>query len=164
MTKKKSGGSIPAKTKRVAKAKAMRPKRAIAKRPSRAVAMTTVEPEKVKTKRVRNFKRHVKQVIAEKFPEIVLKLATESINGSLSHTKYLFQMGGVLEEIQRQEENKNEPNFVDLLLSEVRRRQEEAATTLNGTPATLQLSDGADEIDETSGNIVEREGEDAIAE
>ena len=93
-------------------------------------------------------------------------MATESINGSLSHTKYLFQIGGVMEEIQRYEENKNEPNLVDLLLAEVKRRQELATATLDGCPANLLLSDGADsmgEADERS-DIAEREGNDASGE
>ena len=167
MTKKKSGGTIPVKMKRVAAAEVRRTKKAVAKKPSRLTAMPTVELQKVKPKRVQNYKRHVKRLLSEAFPEIVLKMATESINGSLSHTKYLFQIGGVMEEIQRQEENKNEPNFVDLLLAEVKRRHELATATLDGCPANLQLGNGAESIvetDERSGEIAEQEDNDATGE
>ena len=75
----------------------------------------------VKSKRVTDFQSHAREVVTEKFADIMEAMAQESIQGSLPHTKYLFEIGGIKEELQRQVENNGEPTLADLLLEEVRR-------------------------------------------
>ena len=63
-------------------------------------------------------------MLREKFADIMGAMAQKSIEGSLSHTKYLFEIGGVREELLREIENNGEPTLADLLLEEVRRRRD----------------------------------------
>ena len=78
--------------------------------------------EGAKKKRVRNYKRHTTKLLSEEFPDIMQTLANKSKEGSLSHTKYLFEIGGVKEDIERQGQA-GEPSLAELLLEEVRKRQ-----------------------------------------
>jgi hypothetical protein len=58
--------------------------------------------------------------------------AEKSAKGSLPHTKYLFEIGGVKEEIQRQGQSNGEPSLAEILLAEVRRQSEPEASSLVG--------------------------------
>ena len=78
--------------------------------------------EEAKKKRVRNYKRHTTKLLSEEFPDIMQTLANKSKEGSLSHTKYLFEIGRVKEDIERHGQG-NEPSLAELLLAEVRKRR-----------------------------------------
>jgi len=106
-----------------------------------------VPMERPKKKRVRNYKRHTAKLLSEEFPDIMQTLAKKSKEGSLSHTKYLFEIARVKEDIERQGQV-GEPSLAELLLAEVRKRQ---ATTEN-TPA-----EGAQERDESDAEIDDTE-------
>jgi hypothetical protein len=73
--------------------------------------------------RVTDFQSHTKEIIVSRFADIIAAMAQKSAEGSLSHAKYLFEIGGVKEELQRQGEDSDEPTLGELLLAEVRRHQ-----------------------------------------
>src|SRR5271170_1288991 len=81
-----------------------------------------VPMERPKKKRVRNYKRHTAKLLSEEFPDIMQTLAKKSKEGSLSHTKYLFEIARVKEDIERQGQG-SEPSLAELLLAEVRKRR-----------------------------------------
>jgi hypothetical protein len=89
-------------------------------------AVTTGESTEQK-KRVRNFRSYAKRRVSEDFPKIVDAMSKKSIEGSLAHTKYLFEIGGVKEEIESQTGDKHEPSLSELLIGEIKRRQTERA-------------------------------------
>jgi len=112
----------------------------------RAVASDTpapVEAQTAKKKPVKNFKRHTSKVISEEFSDIVETMANKSKAGSLAHTKYLFEIGGVKEEIQRQGQGKGEPSLADLLLAEVRRQRSADAARASEKAADDDMDDSA---------------------
>jgi hypothetical protein len=74
------------------------------------------------SKPVRNYKTHTKKLIAKQFSGIMESMAVKSKEGSLAHAKFLFEIGGVKEELERQGRGKAEPSLADLLLAEVRRQ------------------------------------------
>ena len=111
-----------------------------------------VPVEGAKKKRVRNYKRHTTKLLSEEFPEIMQTLANKSKEGSLSHTKYLFEIGGVKEDIERQGQV-GEPSLAELLLAEVRKRQ----ATREKPPA--EDAEGCDESDVEIDDTEERGGD-----
>ena len=78
---------------------------------------------------VTDFQGHTKELLAVKFANIMATMAQKSVEGSLSHTKYLFEISGVREELQRQVQNNGEPTLAELLMAEVKRHRDEAALT-----------------------------------
>jgi len=70
-----------------------------------------------------DYKHRAKAVVLGKFADILEAMAEKSIQGSLPHIKYLFEIGGVEEEFQRRGDGSGEPSLADLLLAEVRRQR-----------------------------------------
>ncbi|AXC13595.1 hypothetical protein ACPOL_4320 [Acidisarcina polymorpha] len=85
-----------------------------------------------KEKPVRNYRRHTKGVISGRFAKIMVRMAEASEKGSLPHTKYLFDIGGVKEDIHRQKRGKAEPSLADLLLAEIRKQHADEASKSGG--------------------------------
>jgi hypothetical protein len=153
--KKKSGGITPAKTKRAPLIVPTTSARRVKSRrisvgnegsSTRVKAATVVIPIAVEpdtAKPVRNYRRHTKKLISESFSDIMKNMAKDSIAGSLAHTKYLFDIGGVKEDIQRKAGGKGEPSLAELLLAEVRKQ------------GSKELSRNADEADRTDSAEVE---------
>jgi hypothetical protein len=107
---------------------------------------TVDEPEE---KPVRNYKTHTKKLIAKQFSGIMESMAVKSKEGSLAHTKFLFEIGGVKEDLERQGRGKAEPSLADLLLAEVRRQHAENGPGNKGLPETGQDSRSmADDTDD----------------
>jgi hypothetical protein len=81
--------------------------------------------EKPVFRRVRNFKRHTRKLMSDNFARIMNSLAEKAINGSVAHVKYLFEIGGVREELEREGDGKAEPSLAEVMLGEMRRQREE---------------------------------------
>jgi len=77
---------------------------------------------------VTDFLGRTKEILTEKFADIVEALAQKSVEGSLPHTKYLFEIAGLKEEFLRQVQNNGEPTLAELLLAEVKRHRDEATS------------------------------------
>jgi hypothetical protein len=152
---KSSGGKRPAK-KKVAprtKAKARKPA-AIAE--AKTIA---VEEKHAAKKPVRNYLRHARKRISVDFDDIVEAMSKKSIEGSLPHVKYLFEIGGVKEEIARQGEGKREPSLAQLLMAELKKKQREARPDPEtGGPSSDEDEAGADAADAGAG--MDERGED----
>lgn len=99
---------------------------------------------------VRNYKTHTKKLIAEQFSGIMESIAVKSKQGSLAHAKFLFELGGVKKELERQGRDKREPSLADLLQAEVRRQQAESGPAIRGFLGTGEAPRpaAADETDE----------------
>lgn len=78
-------------------------------------------------KRVRDYKRHAKKELSEAFPEIVGVLIERAKKGSLTHAKFLFEIGGVKDERLGRVSRKRHVSLAEILLNEVAKRGEEAA-------------------------------------
>jgi hypothetical protein len=89
-----------------------------------------------KGKSVTDFLSHTKELLIEKFADIMETIAQKSIEGSLSHTKYLFEIGGVREELLRQVQNNGEPSLAELLLAEVKGHRDAEQPTVVETVNT----------------------------
>lgn len=93
---------------------------------------TSEDRAKVKAPRVRNYRKFTKEKIAESFPEIVGGLVSRAKKGQLGHTRLLFDLGGVKDDLKRGASRRREPSLGKLLLEEVekcrKRAAEEAAT------------------------------------
>ena len=63
-----------------------------------------------------------KQVVSTNFLDILEMMAKKSVEGSLPHAKYLFQIAGVKEDIERFGQEA-EPSLADLLIEEVRKQR-----------------------------------------
>jgi hypothetical protein len=70
-----------------------------------------------------DFLTHLRTIITEKFANIIEAIAQKSAEGSLPHTKYLFDIGGVKEGLRNQVQNNGEPSIAELLLGEVNKHQ-----------------------------------------
>lgn len=57
------------------------------------------EPEEKPTK-PRHFRKRAQEEIGKNYPSIVRRLAEEATQGSVLHTKLLFDLGGVKEEVR----------------------------------------------------------------
>lgn len=74
--------------------------------------------------RVRNFKGHTKKQLSESFSKIVEAHLEEAKNGSLKHTDWLFEVGGVKQEIRAEKKGKGrDPSLASLLLLELEKQQ-----------------------------------------
>jgi hypothetical protein len=93
----------------------------------RAKAMAAGNKATAKTKRVKNYKRHAKREISVAFPTIVKTLVEQAKKGSLTHTKFLFDIGGVKDKPLSQEKREREPSLSEMLLEEVAKRHDESA-------------------------------------
>lgn len=91
------------------------------------------EPEEKPTK-PRHFRKRAQEEIGKNYPSIVRKLAEEATQGSVLHTKLLFDLGGVKEEVRDAAKGKRPrrpPSLGKILLDEVaamKREKEKAAT------------------------------------
>lgn len=111
------------------------------KRVKRAVADSASQEAKTKpaaervrkaaVKRVRNYRKHAKKELSEAFPVIVQTLVKKAEEGSLTHAKLLFDIGGVKDaakaEGRKRKSSDREPSLAEMLLDEVKKRREEAA-------------------------------------
>jgi hypothetical protein len=91
------------------------------KTPAGAGAETSTEEGRnpARKKRVCNFKRHAKNEISGAFPEIVHTLIEEAKGGSVNHTRLLFDLGGVKDQVKEDLKHKDKdlpPSFVEVLL------------------------------------------------
>lgn len=78
-------------------------------------------------KRVRDYKGHAKKKLSEAFPAIVGVLIERAKEGSLTHAKFLFEIGGVKDEHQSRGGQKRHPSLAEILLKELAERGEKAA-------------------------------------
>jgi hypothetical protein len=79
-------------------------------------------PKRKRGNGTRNYKKHAKELIAAEFPEIMKAMAEKSKQGSLGHAKFLFEIGGLKEELERQGRGRAEPSLADLLMAEIKRQ------------------------------------------
>jgi hypothetical protein len=102
------------------------------------------EPAKTK-KKVQNFRRHAKQEISGAFPEIVHELIDRAKAGSLDHTKLLFDIGGVKDQVKEEAKHKervaNSASLADLLLHELERQHEAEAVKAEGGSAPVERAE-----------------------
>jgi hypothetical protein len=104
---------------------------------------------------VTDFQSHTKELLTGRFANIMEAMAQKSAEGSLAHTKYLFEIGGVREELQRQSENNGEPTLAELLLAEVRRHRGEETSSAEAMH-TIEAGDKSEV--EPTGDLLERGG------
>jgi hypothetical protein len=88
-------------------------------------------------KHVRNYKLHAKKELSAAFPAIVDVLVNRAKKGSLTHTKFLFDLGGVKDKPVHRECVEPHFSFAELLLSDLVKQQEKdlenKEPTLQGT-------------------------------
>ena len=100
---------------------------------------------------VTDFQSHTRELLTGRFANIMEAMAQKSVEGSLAHTKYLFEIGGVREELQRQAQNDGEPTLAELLLAEVRRHRDEDTSSV-ATGDTTEADDKA-EVEPTGDSL-----------
>lgn len=90
-----------------------------------AVSMTQVEPEQAnkgdqgKPTKPRHFRKKAQEEIGRKYGGIVEKLAEKATEGSVQHTKLLFELGGVREQVQAlSPKRRRAPSLGKILLKE----------------------------------------------
>ena len=90
-----------------------------------AISLTQVEPEQTKKAdpgkptKPRNFRKKAQEEIGKKYEGIVEKLAEKATEGSVQHTKLLFELGGVREQVQvSSPKRRRSPSLGKLLLKE----------------------------------------------
>src|ERR1700748_689561 len=84
-----------------------------------AALKDTAEADNVKTTKPRQFKKAAQDEIGKTYKQIVQALATEAVGGSVQHTKLLFDLGGVKEEVRATSTRKRKsPSLGKLLLDE----------------------------------------------
>jgi hypothetical protein len=115
------------------------------------VASSEAAPETIP---ISDFQSHTQEIIASRFAEIIAAMAQKSAEGSLSHTKYLFDIGGVKDELQQQGQDNDEPTLAELLLAEVRRHQTEQAQT-SGAAGSGAL----DQVEASTESYLEQHGD-----
>jgi len=94
---------------------------------------------------VRNLRFHAKKLIAREFSEIMESMAEKSKAGSLAHAKFLFEIGGVKEDLSRGgRRGKREPSIADLLRGGIKLRQEANAAELAESQRAGDESDVSD--------------------
>ena len=93
------------------------------RRPTKASEQ--VEPEenkiagKIKPTKPRHFRKKAQEEIGKKYEGIVEKLAEKATQGSVQHTKLLFELGGVKEQVQASSQRKRRaPSLGEILLKE----------------------------------------------
>lgn len=104
---------------------------------------------------VTDFQSHTKELLTGRFANIMETMAQKAAEGSLAHTKYLFEIGGVREELQRQAQNDGEPTLAELLLAEVRRHRGEETSSAEAMH-TIEAGDKSEV--EPTGDLLERGG------
>lgn len=82
----------------------------------------------------RHYRKAAREVIEKTYKTIVVKLASEATNGSVRHTKLLFDLGGVQAEAHAAHPRKRKsPSLGELLLKEAeamkRNKQEQTNTS-----------------------------------
>jgi len=86
----------------------------------------------------RHFRKKAQEEIGKNYKEIVAKLATEATRGSVQHTKLLFDLGGVKEQVKASyPKRRRPPSLGQILLKEaeaMKRRKEKSAANSDGTP------------------------------
>jgi hypothetical protein len=102
-----------------------------------AISLTQVEPEQTnkadqgKPTKPRHFRKKAQEEIGKKYGGIVEKLAEKATEGSVQHTKLLFELGGVREQVQvSSSKRRRSPSLGKLLLKEAEalKRSKEKAT------------------------------------
>lgn len=78
-------------------------------------------------KRVRNYKFHAKKELSAAFPDIVTELVSRAKKGSLTHTRLLFDIGGVKDKPVHRENQPAPFSLAQVLLDEVAKQHEQAA-------------------------------------
>jgi len=102
---------------------------------------------------VTDFLSLTKKILTERFASIIEALAQKSSEGSLPHTKYLFDIGGLREELLRQVKNDGEPSVAELLLAEVKRHRDlETAATVETVKTAGETASEAYDGTEQAGN------------
>jgi hypothetical protein len=71
---------------------------------------------------IQNFKEYIGKMISRDFPKLLDALVNKCIMGSLSHLKYLFELGGVKEEMERQGEGGERLSIAEVLMAAIRSR------------------------------------------
>jgi hypothetical protein len=99
-------------------------KRSKAKRTSKKKAA------KPAPKRVRNYKFHAKKELSAAFPAIVNELVSRAKKGSLTHTRLLFDIGGVKDKPVHRESQQAPFSLAQVLLDEVAKQHEQALEPL----------------------------------
>ena len=89
-----------------------------------------------------DFLTHLRRIITEKFASIIETIAQKSAEGSLPHTKYLFDIGGVKEGLRNEVQNNGEPSIAELLLGEVNKHKAAAQPTTIETVETPSKTEG----------------------
>jgi hypothetical protein len=98
-------------------------------RPKKAVAAKKDAAPGLKpacAKRVRNYRKLAKKELSEAFPDIVDVLVERAKEGSLTHTKFLFEIGGGKDQPAKRGVRQRHPSLAEMLLDEVAKRREEA--------------------------------------
>jgi hypothetical protein len=82
---------------------------------------------KAAPKRVRNYKFHAKKELSAAFPAIVDELVSRAKKGSLTHTRLLFDIGGVKDKPVHRESQPAVFSLAELLLDEAAKNHEHAS-------------------------------------
>ncbi len=86
-------------------------------------------------KRVRNYRKHAKNQLSRAFPAIVDTLVRQAKKGSLTHTKFLFELGGGKDKPVKREAAKKEPSFITALFDAKAKIEEMPAAKDEAVPA-----------------------------
>jgi hypothetical protein len=119
---------------------AERPKPAKQSKPKARAKGPGIAP---KSHPVTDFITRTKDVLRDRFANILDAIAEKSVEGSLPHAKYLFELAGLREEFVRQVQGDGEPTLAEVLLAEVTRHREEATPATEGTEMALNGTRGA---------------------
>ncbi len=68
---------------------------------------------------MRNFRCHAKNQISGAFSEIVHRLIEEAKGGSVNHTKLLFDIGGVKDQLRHKQKDEAGVSFAEILRREL---------------------------------------------
>jgi hypothetical protein len=102
-----------------------RPKKAVAAKKKAAPGLKPASATKV-----RNYKKLAKKELSQAFPDIVDVLIERAKEGSLTHTKFLFEIGGGKDQPSKRGARQRHPSLAEMLLDEVTKRREEAQAQL----------------------------------
>jgi len=107
--------------------------------------------------RTRQYRRFARRLLSESFAAIMERMAQESIGGSLAHTRYLFELGGLTEELRNEGQAKGEPNLGELMREEIK-RQRAAAAAAAAKPGSGDMGTRDERGDDIAGQeMAERE-------
>jgi len=91
--------------------------------------------EHAKPTKPKHYRKTAQEVIEQQYRQIVTTLATEATKGSVRHTKLLFDLGGVQEEVQSASPRRRKsPSLGRLLLKEAEdlKRNKQKSAVNNG--------------------------------